>query len=123
MYDDFEKWINGIFSKEIPEDVVAAVFNIYDDGDGDWSVEVVGTSSFDEDDEDWACDEVTNFDSRENRFAWNESYEWEDAFEEVVKILNKYLEEGTYKDKLKELNGIGAGFVDGDLEIVYSKEE
>ena len=123
MYNDFEKWINGIFSKEIPEDVVAVVFNIYDDGDGDWSVEAVGTSSFDEDDEDWACDEVTNFDSRENRFAWNESYEWEDAFEEVVKMLNKYLEEGTYKDKLKELNGIGAGFVDGDLEIVYSKEE
>ena len=123
MYDDFEKWINDIFSKDILDGVVAVVFNIYDDGDGDWSVEAVGTSSFDEDDEDWACDEVTDFDSRENRFAWNDSYEWEDAFEDVVAMLNKYLEEGTYKDKLKELDGIGAGFVDGDLEIIYSKEE
>ena len=37
-------------------------------------------------------------------------------------MLNKYLEEGCYKDKLKGLNGVGADFVDGDLEIIYIKE-
>ena len=122
MYDDFEKWVNNILENDIPEGVVAVAFNIYDDGDGNWSVEAVGTSSFDEEDDDWACDEITDFGSREKNFAWNENYEWEDAFETIVKMLNKYLEEGCYKDKLKALNGVGAGFVDGDLEVIYTKE-
>ena len=65
MYDDFEKWVNNILENDIPEGVVAVAFNIYDDGDGNWSVEAVGTSSFDEEDDDWACDEITDFGSRE----------------------------------------------------------
>ena len=47
MYETFEKWLNDTLSQSIPAEVKAFCFNIYDDGDNTWSVEVVGCSSFD----------------------------------------------------------------------------
>ena len=65
LYDEFESWMNNVFQNDISDEVCAINFNIYEDADGRWSLEVVGTSSFDENDEDWACDEVTDFNTRE----------------------------------------------------------
>lgn len=121
MYKDFEKWVNCIFEKEIPKGVVALSFNLYEDEKYHWSMEVVGTSTFDEDNEDWACDEITDFDSRKDLFSWQEESDWEKILSETVKCLRKYLETGEYAGKLKSVKGIGAGFVDGDLELVYGK--
>ena len=67
-YKEFEKWVDSSLNTELPKDVVAFCFNLYDDGNGQWSVELVGTSSFDKDDSDWACNEV--FDTRNNPLKW-----------------------------------------------------
>ena len=121
MYTKVENWLNNVLIQEIPEEVAAFNFNIYEDEGCNWSIEVVGTGSFDEEDEDWACDEVTDFGTRENPLSWQEEAGWNEVLEEIMSVLKQYLNKGMYADVLKAGEGVGAGFVDGDIEILYSK--
>lgn len=41
--------------------------------------------------------------------------------EEMSTILRQYLEDGEYAHILKSKEGIGIGFVDGDVEILFTK--
>lgn len=120
MYQKIAVWLDSILNQEIPEPVVAFCFNLYEDGENQWSLELVGTESFDEEGEDWACDEVTDFGSRENNIIWNSSSECDEVLEEIVTDVKRYLENGKYADVLKAKKGVGVGFVDGDIEIVYT---
>ena len=121
MYNKIEEWINNVLEQEIPPETAAFCFNLYEDEDNTWSMELVGTERFDLDDSDWACDEITNFDTREEPFSWEKDAEWDEILDEVVDALKQYLENGLYADILKSYAGVGVGFVDGDIEILYSK--
>jgi len=101
----------------LPNEIIAINFNLYEDGNDNWSLELVGTESFDEDDEDWACDEV--FDTRDTPLTWQKKAGWSEILDEMKKVIELYLEKGQYSDVLKSYQGIGVGFVDGNLEIVY----
>ncbi len=122
MYNRIERLAEAAFGTVIPQDVKAFAFNLYEDADDIWSVEIVGTGSFDKDDEDWACDEITDFGTRNEPVSWQEETDWETVLQKVVSAVKEYLEKGKYSEKLKEYAGIGVGFVDGDIELVYVKE-
>lgn len=117
FYDGFQMWLNEEMPKQNLEDVVAFNFNLYEDTDNKWSVELVGTDVFSKEDIDWACAEV--FATRENPYV----IQYDGSFPEVLDIFQKcvatYLEKGKYKNILKEKAGVGIGFVDGDLELLY----
>ncbi|MBR3474298.1 MAG: hypothetical protein IKH34_04445 [Oscillospiraceae bacterium] len=117
----FKQWLDPVLENDIPSDIVALSFNIYEDADKRWSVEVVGTSSFDENNDDWACDEITDFSTRGNPFSWQEDTTWEEVLPIVKRLIQGYLESGNHSDKLGNLSGIACGFVDGDLELIYRK--
>lgn len=119
MYKKFEDWLNVILQKNFPKDVIAANFNIYEDEENEWSVEIVGTRSFCENDEEWACDEVTDLGSRENLFVITYEGNWERVHEIVFNYVKSYLEQGYFCEKLRALEAVGVGFVDGNIEIAY----
>lgn len=121
MYNKVEDWLRGVLNQDIPEEVVAFCFNLYEDGDNAWSMELVGTERFEVDDEDWPCDEVTDFGTREDLLTWNKEAEWDVVLEEMSIVLKQYLENGEYANILKSKEGIGIGFVDGDVEILFTK--
>lgn len=121
MYQKIEEWLNNVLKQEIPLDVIAFNFNLYEDINNNWSIELVGTESFDIDDEDWSCQEVTDFGTRDNPLCWHEEAEWNKILKEITSILNEYLDNGEFSNILKNSKGIGVGFVDGDIEILYSK--
>ncbi|NLK94195.1 MAG: hypothetical protein GX275_03230 [Clostridiales bacterium] len=121
MYEKIEKWLNDILKNEINSEVVALNFNLYENTEKKWSIELVGTSSFDTDDEDWACDEVCDFGTRKNPFSWKENEEWDKVLDDIIQVIKRYLDNGLYAETLKKYGGIGVGFVDGDIEILYSK--
>lgn len=73
------------------------------------------------DDSDWACYEV--FTSKEELFVWNSDEKWEDAQHTAESLMKSYLEKGKFRDIIKALHGVGVGFADGDLEIVYLNEK
>ena len=116
QYSTFEKWVDETLSVGVPDEVVAFCFNLYDDGDGNWSAEIIGAGSFDKDNSDWACDEV--FTNRKNPIRWKSNKSWEKVLSSFQAVLNIYLQQGKYASLLLEKQGLGFGFVDGDLILI-----
>ncbi|NLZ56478.1 MAG: hypothetical protein GX900_07445 [Clostridiaceae bacterium] len=119
--NELTNWLDNVLRQNVPEDVTAFCFNLYDDGDNNWSLELVGTGSFDVDDTDWPCYEVTDFGTRAQPFAWNKAQKWGRVLTDVVSVLRKYLKNGKYAHVLKSKSAVGVGFVDGDIEILFAK--
>ena len=76
---------------------------------------MVGTFSFDKDNDDWTCDEV--FTTRDHPFVIECESDWKLVETFFIGLVNEYLSSG----KLKEYQAIGIGFVDGDLQILYAR--
>lgn len=122
MYNKVSEWIDGVLSDGVPDEAVAFCFNLYENDEYYWSMELIGAGRFDPDDQDWACDEVTDFNSRESLFTFQAECEWDEALQTMIDILKKYLNDGKYADLLKSREGVGVGFVDGDIEIIYKND-
>lgn len=120
MVEKFIEWAENALQGAELSNVVALNFNLYEDQDSFWAVEIVGTSSFDENDADWACDEV--FVTRDNPFTWEEETDCDAILEEVIEWIGDLMDDTVLMEMLERLQGIGVGFVDGDIEIVYKKE-
>ena len=116
---DFENWLDNIIEAGISPEIIAVNFNLYEDENNSWSIEFVGTDSFDADDSDWACAEV--FVTRDAPLSWIQETSWETILAAVINDINTYLNFGKYAEKLKSYAGIGVGFVDGDISIIYQK--
>ena len=58
MFKQISDWIDNTLINNSMDNIVAIAFNLYDDGNNTWSLEMVGTSEFDIDDSDWACNEL-----------------------------------------------------------------
>ncbi len=115
-YSELETWLNDVMQMTIPDDVVAFCFNLYEDVNKSWTLELIGASSFDTADNDWACDEV--FTTRDTPLTWHEDKEWQDVLMIIEKLLKDYLEKGKYGNVLKERQGLAVGFADGDLTLL-----
>lgn len=120
-YTKMVNWIDSILSQGVPEEVIAFCFNLYDDGDNRWSIEIVGTNYFNKRDVDWPCYEIVDFGTRENPFAWVADMSWDKVLDETTLIIRDYLQTGKYAQVLKSKKGVGLGFVDGDTTILYKK--
>jgi hypothetical protein len=99
-YSELETWLNEVMRMTIPDDVVAFCFNLYEDVNKSWTLELIGASSFDPTDSDWACDEV--FTTRDKPLTWNDDKEWQDVQIMTIKMIKDYIEKGKYGKVLKE---------------------
>ena len=120
-YMRFQRWLNIILSVEFPDTVEAISFNLYEDEKNSWSIELIGAGSFDEDDEDWTCDEVIT--TREDAFSIRYSGTWQEVQEMFSSYIRYYLDKGVFADRLKKYRGIAIGFVDGNTSILYRAEQ
>ncbi len=64
---------------------------------------------------------VEVLDTRDDLQSWVQEATWEEILEEVITKIKKYIETGKYAEQMKSYEGIGVGFVDGDITIVYQK--
>ena len=120
---DFSSWLDKHLSKDFPDGIIAINFNLYEGMGQTYDVEFVGCGSFDENDEDWTCDEV--FTTREDLFSIPQTgdiSQWEQGLLFVITLVKKYFVEGMYADKLKSYKAVGVGFVGGNIEILYRTE-
>jgi len=113
----FYTWLNNIFKNNLPSNIKAINFNLYDDGKNKWSIELIGAPEYNEDDLDWACNEI--FTTRQSPFKISRQGSWEDIQTLFYDFITEYIENGNYADKLKFYDAIGIGFVDGDIQILY----
>ena len=93
-------WLDEVLNTRFHDEVVAIAFNLYEESDNKWALEVIGASSFDPDDSDWACDEITDFGTRDNPFIWKDDSSWEKVLDEVKLTLTEYLKQGKNADSL-----------------------
>ena len=119
MKKQIEDWLLELSHNEvIPENIVALNFGIFESENG-YCVYLIGSESYDVDDDDWACDEV--FTTRDQPFVIECESDWELVETFFISLVNEYLSSGKYAGKLKEYQAIGIGFVDGDLQILYAR--
>lgn len=121
MYEDFSAWLDEKLENGLPENAAAVSFNIYEEGDGGWTIQLIASDRYDTEDDSWACYEV--YSTGEDLFFWENDYPWEEAEEDALDLIRRYLEEGEYAQMLKSLRAVGAGFVDGDLHIMFERGE
>ena len=120
----FETWLDESLSQEIPKSVVAFSFNLYEPAfidDVKFGIELIGAEAFDEDDPDWACEEAWEPKARGIDIPVSYSGDsWEECLEKLKALVQKHLENNSsFVQVLKSKEGIGIGFVDGDLEILW----
>lgn len=110
-----QKWIQQIDKTEIIlSDIVALSFNLYQP----YGIELVGSKWFDDEDEDWACDE--DFVPQQRScpgFDIENDADWETVLDFVIEILNELKEELPESNVFSVMH-VATGFVDGNLVII-----
>lgn len=115
-YSKFELWLDGALSRDITHDVVAFCFNLYQDSNSYWTIELIGANSFDANNNDWACDEV--FSTRDYPLTWHQDAKWSKISLLVQRHIKRYMKQGKNKQILMGRKAIAVGFVDGDLVLL-----
>lgn len=115
----FVRWLDFVLSLEWPAETKAVNLNLYEDADFHWSAKWIGSSVFDESDDDWACHEV--FSTREHPFTFVRNCDYTEIERLFSSWLADYLKTGTYAARLKQYQAVSLGFVDGDLNILYRR--
>ena len=129
IYLEFAKWLDELLEQNtMPKAAKAYCFNIYEEEDengaasGEYGVQLIASDESDENDGgDWACSEIWS--SEENIFYIDHSDEKDADYSRgqqfVGGLIKDYLESGSHKDILLGSKAVAAGFVDGELEIIY----
>src|SRR5437868_1840685 len=115
----FRDWVDQALSSAVPEEVIAFSFNLYELSPG-FDMELIGSSSYDENDSEWACQE--EFVARDPVFTISEDsgLSWQGALELAVDLVTKYLAVNSPgSNRLRRSRAVAVGFVDGDLERVW----
>ena len=116
----FATWVDRVLDQQDLSPVVAYNFNLYEHED-ETAIQLVGATSYDPEHEDWACN--TYYSSGEDLFILPHSLTgrgWQDAHRFAIRLIQDYLQRSTVPAPLMTCRAITAGFVAGDLEIVYS---
>ena len=128
IYEEFAQWLDALLeNNDMPAETRAFCFNLYEESEEDhiYGIQLIAADHFDENDPDWACDEVWS--SEEDIFTVDTSDEddtgWKHAQELFEEMVNEYLENGRYGGILKGREAVGIGFVDGELALLFRAEE
>lgn len=127
IYLEFEKWLDDLFeNNDMPDNTVAFNFNLYEEEDETYGIQIIASDEFDDDDGgDWACSEVWS--SQENLFyidySDEENADWKRGLEFISELVCAYLEKGTHRNILLSAKAVGIGFIDGDIELLYRADK
>ncbi len=117
---DFASWLTTHVTGDIPAEVVAFNFNLYEGiREGEYQVQLVGCASYDSDDDDWACD--TRYSTGEDLYTFT-SGDWGQALRDFLNMAEAYIAEAPADNRLVLANYVTAGFVDGDLVVIAERK-
>lgn len=117
-YESLANWIDLVLCQKIPDSIVAFNFNLYERPGNEWAIGLIGSDTFTPNEAEWACDEV--FSTGDNCFCWREYNTWAEILSQIKRLLFCYLDDGEHSNVLKRGKAVGVGFVDGDIDIIWS---
>jgi hypothetical protein len=116
---EFFSWIDSVLSGPIPKSTSAFHFNLYE-GIDSIHVQLIGTESF-EHVSDYSPGGET-FSTGENIFEVPLQYagpQWPQWLEYMKQLALAYIESGARSPVLRNSLGVGIGFVDGDMYVLW----
>ena len=107
--------LEGLEREEIPKRVIAWHFDLYEP----YALELAGSSSFDADDDDWACEDEDEFYPEYSRLQLEflNELSWRQVLKMLVQALRE-LREQMPGAKIFKCKHVAVGFVDGDLILI-----
>ena len=107
--------LEGLEREEIPKRVIAWHFDLYEP----YALELAGSSSYDADDDDWACEDEDEFYPEYSRLQLEflNELSWRQVLKLLVQALRE-LREQMPDAKIFKCKHIAVGFVDGDLILI-----
>jgi hypothetical protein len=117
----FHGWLNGALPDHTEARAVAFILNLYE-GTETFDAQIAGATRFDAVDRSWAAD--TTFSSAQDLFSVQRAAvddSWQRALRLYDELLSDYLRTGRRRDVLTAAQGIGVGFVDGDVIVVHPR--
>ena len=117
MQAAFDQWLIEALPDSTPGGVVAYAFNLAEDPT-EYVVELIGASSFDHEDSDWACDE--QWTSRPATFEFNRDStgDWMAALDLTKSFILSFM--SSHTTILQQSQAVAVGFVDGDLSVIWT---
>ena len=115
---NFETWVKPHLKNGAG--YIAYNFNLYELDEDYFGAELVASTAYDPDDDDWACETV--FSSGDELFEYSAA-NWEVALKEFLALTSGLIEKegiSVFGDKVEFVT---AGFIDGALEVLYSKND
>ena len=118
--EKFEKWLAPYLAKG--KGYIAYNFNLYefDDEKNAFGAELVAATSYDPDDDDWACDTV--YSSGDDLFEFS-AENWQTAQIEFLTWVAAFIAENGTTPFGDKVEFITAGFIDGNLHVIYPLEK
>lgn len=116
MKEEISSWLQRMAEQEqVPSEIVALNFGLYESENG-YCIYLVGSEEYDEDDDDWACNE--DFEPDDNYLEIEglspQNTPWEQFQNDVVKILKECMANADVS-RLFGNRVVTAGFDDGNL--------
>lgn len=107
--------IEGLEREQIPKRVIAWHFDLYEP----YALQLAGSSSYDADDDDWACEDEDEFYPQSSRLQLEflNELSWRQVLKTLVQALRE-LREQMPDAKIFKYEHVAAGFVDGDLILI-----
>lgn len=107
--------IEGLEREEIPKRVIAWHFDLYEP----YALQLAGSSSYNADDDDWACEDEDEFYPQSSRLQLDflSELSWRQVLKMLVQALRE-LREQMPDAKIFKCKHVAAGFVDGDLILI-----
>jgi hypothetical protein len=126
--DQLANWLERTLTDEIPINVKAFSFNLYEPAfvdDTQFGIELIGANEFDLSNSDWACEETWEAKPRGLNIPIVFSGEtWEECLEKITVLILEELSKDTFVSRvLKSRQGIGVGFVDGDINVIWERNK
>ncbi len=120
----FTMWIENISqSEKIDNSIIGFNFGLFETTDG-FEMYLIGSKTFDIDDEDWATNE--DFEPKQKYFQFGKDFSSNKDWQDIQKYSEKLVQEYVNSDKFNtsifaNAKGITTGFDDGNLTIIHIK--
>lgn len=122
IYSSFAEWLDNLLeNNDMPENTKAFNFNLYEEDDNVYSVQLIASDRFDPDDDEWACYEIWS--SEEDLFFVDTSDEDDKSRETFQKFVTDMISGYIVQNDILKKFPAGIGFVDGEIDILYNNEE
>lgn len=110
-----KKLIHDLEKENIPQNIIAWHFDLHEP----YSLQLVGATSYDEDDEDWACETGDDFRPKHSyiKLDFLEDLPYEEVLDMVVSAIRE-LKTNMAEAKIFGYEHIAVGFFDGDLVLI-----